>query len=81
MNQSKAVKVKSRAIAIFIQMESGLWPEINSNHFAFSGDEAGRVGGKTVGEWEREYAGTRDSVINQLNRSYGDDQRRLKKLK
>jgi len=78
---TQTIKVKSRAIAIYIQMESGHWPEINSNHFAFSADEAGRVGGKTAGEWEREYAGTRDSVINQLNRSYGDEQRRIKKLK
>lgn len=62
-------------------MESGEKPEINSNHFLFKTDDAGRVGGKTVGEWEREYADTRDSVINQLNRSYGDEQRRIKNLK
>lgn len=78
---SQAIKVKSRAIAIYIQMESGVSPEINSNHFAFECDDGERVGGKTAGEWEREYAGTRDSVINQLNRSYGDEQRRIKKLK
>ncbi len=76
---TQTIKVKSRAIAIYIQMESGGKPDINSNHFAFNADEAGRVGGKTAGEWEREYAGTRDSVINQLNRSYGDEQRRIKK--
>jgi len=78
---TQTIKVKSRAIAIYIQMESGTSPEINSNHFAFSADDTGRVGGKTAGEWEREYAETRDSVINQLNRSYGDEQRRIKKLK
>lgn len=78
---SKQSKVKSRAIAIYIQMESGLKPDVNSNHFAFCADDSGLIGGKTAGEWEREYAGTRDSVINQLNRSLGDEQRRLKKQK
>lgn len=73
----KIVKVRSRAITIYIKMESGIDPVINSNHFAFVADDEGRVGEKTVGEWEREYAGTRDSLINQLNRSYGDEQRQI----
>lgn len=69
---------KSRAITIYIAMESGQEPEIHPNHYEFDGDASGRVDGKTVGEWEREYAGKRDSVINQLNRSYGDEQRRIR---
>lgn len=72
------IRLKSRAIAIFIRMEAGIEPEILPNRFQFTGDDSGRVGGKTVGEWEREYAGTRDSQINQHNRSYGDEQRRIK---
>lgn len=76
----KPIKIKSRAIAIFIRMATDQEPEIYPQHFQFTGDADGRVGGKTAGEWEREYAGTRDSVINQFNRSYGDEQRRIRKL-
>ena len=74
------LKVKSRSIAVFIAIKTAQSPKVLPNHFAFTVDGLGRVGGKTLGEWEREYAVTPYNVFNQLIRSYGDEQRRIRKL-
>lgn len=77
----RQTQIKSRAIAIFVKMQTGIEPTINTHSFDFDADAKGCIGGKSIGAWEREFAGTRDDMINQLNRSYGDEQRRLRKLK
>lgn len=67
----KKIKVRSRGLAVYIGMETQQEPEILVDGFVFESE-------KSVGEWDREYAGTRDSIVNQYLRSYGDDQRKLR---
>ena len=73
------MKTNSRALAAYIEMQTGVTAKVHSTWFEFD-DDGGSVVGKRMWMWERDFQASGYAVFNQKLRTMGDQQRDLKQI-
>ncbi len=76
------IVLKSRALAVYIELTAGVQTTPTTQGFALSADadSTNSVMGKSVWQWEREFNDSPFAAFNQRLRTLGDEQRELIKL-